>query len=749
MLPNAVGRRNPYIAGRALDQPSGFFGRDDVLRLVESELQSEHQSAVVLFGQRRIGKTSILLQLLRRLPSPPFVPVYFDLMDRAQRPLSHVLFELASTIAARTGVASPPLDAFDEAGSAFRQSFLPSVYDSLGEAQRLVLLFDEFDVLDIDAEEHLPPTAASRAFFPYLRQLMQGEPRLGFVFVVGRRAEDLSISVKATFKAARYKRVTVLDETTARELVTTAERQGTLILSEDAVARIVGLTGGHPYFTQLLCQILWNDANAPGAQGIGRIGSHAVESTAPRAVEAGQNILEWIWDGLPPAERVIFAAIAQASEEGTVVSEDTLLELLQRHGIRILTKELELAPRTLISWEMLRHVDGGYGFQLELMRRWVAQQKPLPLVKDELDRIVPLADSLYRTGNGFYRQGELDVAADQLQRALRLNPNHLKARLLLGQVLQEQGRLSDSVTEFEEAYRYDEDAARYPLARALLLKGHDMERAEDEGGALVAYERVLAISPREKVAQERIAGLWSKRGDLAMQSDNLNAALLAYEKAGSTARVAAVKERLDAQESERIDRETDVVYEDAEACIQRGDWETAIQLHSRLTALRPLDERWAGLVERATLSRDLENSYKEGCEAYFQGRWHDAQRHFASVVYARPDYRQAASRLAQVVDEQRRALLPRSSIFSALARVAIPLAALMTALRMGYTERSDGSTLGNLYHLAIASEPGVVSLTGYVASMMILGAVIVGQEVAVHSARRWLRPTKIGRFFES
>ncbi|MBM3127783.1 MAG: hypothetical protein FJ009_04010 [Chloroflexi bacterium] len=53
--------RNPYIAGKALNDARGFFGREDVFRLVETVLSSPDQNSVVLFGQRRIG--SILLDL--------------------------------------------------------------------------------------------------------------------------------------------------------------------------------------------------------------------------------------------------------------------------------------------------------------------------------------------------------------------------------------------------------------------------------------------------------------------------------------------------------------------------------------------------------------------------------------------------------------------------------------------------------------------------------------------------------------
>ena len=58
---------NPYVAGRALDEDRAFFGREEMFQMVETEFRSPDRNAVVLFGQRRIGKTSILKQLKRRL----------------------------------------------------------------------------------------------------------------------------------------------------------------------------------------------------------------------------------------------------------------------------------------------------------------------------------------------------------------------------------------------------------------------------------------------------------------------------------------------------------------------------------------------------------------------------------------------------------------------------------------------------------------------------------------------------------
>ena len=287
-----------------------------------------------------------------------------------------VLYELAATIAAEFHVPQSHEAVFAPTGESFRAQFLPLLLQSLGDDIRPVILFDEFDVLDVAAEERLPDFAAARAFFPFLRRLMEEEPRLSFVFVVGRKAEDLSINVKATFKAVRYQRISVLDTESARQLIGLAEREGTLHFTAAAIDRLLSLTTRHPYFTQLMCQLLFDQAYAESLATTPTIDVDDVERVIPKALEAGENIFEWIWDGLPPAERVIFSAVAEVTGANELISEEELTGVLQRHGIRILIRELELAPKTLIEWEMLRRVDGGYGFFIDLMRRWVAQRKP-------------------------------------------------------------------------------------------------------------------------------------------------------------------------------------------------------------------------------------------------------------------------------------------------------------------------------------------------------------------------------------
>ena len=138
--------QNPYIAGNPVGDSSSFVGRDDVLREVGNVLRRPQDNAIVLYGQRRIGKTSILQYLAKWLPTQgEYCPVDFDLQDKATLPLGEVLLELARKIAHIRNLPNPDLGTDPE--TAFKEVWLPNVLENLPSDTALVILFDEFDVL--------------------------------------------------------------------------------------------------------------------------------------------------------------------------------------------------------------------------------------------------------------------------------------------------------------------------------------------------------------------------------------------------------------------------------------------------------------------------------------------------------------------------------------------------------------------------------------------------------------------------
>jgi len=176
---------NPYLAGEPIYDPEEFFGREEIVEWVTKELQLG-TSMLALWGQRRIGKTSLLLQVTQTLSEQAnFVPVYFDLQGQALRPLGEVLLDLIDTIINELdGVESPNLGENHDYDSFFVK-FLPIFYKLVGNRE-LVLLLDEFDELDPLAD------SAVTTLFPFLFNLMTNHVKLRLVYATGRFVDDVT-----------------------------------------------------------------------------------------------------------------------------------------------------------------------------------------------------------------------------------------------------------------------------------------------------------------------------------------------------------------------------------------------------------------------------------------------------------------------------------------------------------------------------------------------------------------------------
>ncbi len=522
-------KTNPYIAGNPVGGGEAFIGRADVLRDVLRVLKSPNENGMVLYGQRRIGKTSVLQELAASLPQKgPYAPVYFDLQDKAALSLDNVLRQLAEQILYKLDI--PSLDNLnDDFPTGFQKKFLPYVLSRLPEETALVLLFDEFDVLSGRPSGE----QAGLAFFPYLRDLMSGDKnRLKFIFVIGRRPEDLSNVYLSLFKGVKSCHVSLLSVDDTVDLVQLSEKNDSLKWPDEAAEKVYNLTGGHPYLTQQLCQVIWENLYDEDPEDAPVVRSEDVEQAVPEAVKSATNSLEWLWNGLGPAERVVASALAEAGPE--IITQDKLEKCLMESGVRILIGELQNAPRVLEEWDLIKPEHDGYRIRVEMLRRWIVQRKPLSRVQDEIDRIIPLADNLFNAAYGFYQGDDLEEATSNLHKAIKLNPNHLKANQLLAEIFLAKGNIDDALSLLEKLYEYNPSAARPRLVQALLAQA---EKEEKENERLAFYERVLELEPDQAEAVVEYKKIWEKRGDDVLKNNETDAALEAYNKAGAIKKI--------------------------------------------------------------------------------------------------------------------------------------------------------------------------------------------------------------------
>ena len=122
---------NPYIAGAPVIEKRMFFGREDIFSWIERSLSGKFVDHIlVIHGQRRVGKTSVLKHLGNRLPDK-FIPIFIDLQGRVNTSLPRFLWWLAREITRALDLPEPQRDRFEGDPDYFESEFLPEVEKQL------------------------------------------------------------------------------------------------------------------------------------------------------------------------------------------------------------------------------------------------------------------------------------------------------------------------------------------------------------------------------------------------------------------------------------------------------------------------------------------------------------------------------------------------------------------------------------------------------------------------------------------
>jgi tetratricopeptide (TPR) repeat protein len=514
-------RKNPYIIGRPVSEAERFFDRENLFRFLSDSLAQRAQ-VILLHGQRRIGKSSVLAQIPNQLAEEPYQFVVLSLEGKSQKPLAKLLHDLARDIREDLNlpIELPTEAALAEQPEDFADRFLVGVQQQIqrqGTPDReLVLLFDEFDTLG-----NYHPDAAATHLFPYLSEAIARHKFLHIIPVIGRRLEDLP-TLLGLFRKAPTFEIGLLNQTHTNDLITQPTAD-VMFYEPDGLNAIWDLTAGHPYFTQVLCFALFTQAREDDWW---QITAADVERAVDRAIELGEGGLAWFWDGLPIPERVFFAATAEVAEiklresDSLEVKEGDPLVLLEDSGI-ILTDCLHNAQRNLLDWKYLRQIKrveapetverGSYKITIELVRRWLIRRHGIKQEMWELQDLEPSAKSDYEAARELRQQRSFYAAIQRYETALALNPNHISTIFELAECLLATQASRRAIAVFERAYQVDpfralDGLTRAHLGYAQLLIDRDQLAEAEQSIAVVEGLDETAEAPkrlRQMIAAKR------------------------------------------------------------------------------------------------------------------------------------------------------------------------------------------------------------------------------------------------------
>ncbi|MCW9682807.1 ABC transporter substrate-binding protein [Dolichospermum planctonicum UHCC 0167] len=359
--------RNPYIIGRPIGYRELLFGRKSIFKLVQENLQ-QSQQLLLLYGQRRIGKSSIILSIPQQLAEVNgFVFVTFDLSFYSQQPWSSILAALAQAIVdnleLETSISPPTTTELELEINIFERQFLPQVYQQL-ENKNLVLLLDEFDAL-IGQDLESSAIELTKKIFRRLSDITKRNNKLFIVISIGEHLAS-TLNILKIFEDVPKIEIGLLDKDSTKELIT-KPAQGVLEYEEEAIKAIFNLSAGHPYCTQIICFAIFSRARE---QNSFKITSADVERIVDTAIEIGEAGLSWFWYAFSIPEQVVFSAIAQAQETG-----QNYLKLLEIQKIDAKNQLINQARKQLVDNGFLDAT--GEKIKVELVRRWIIKRYPL------------------------------------------------------------------------------------------------------------------------------------------------------------------------------------------------------------------------------------------------------------------------------------------------------------------------------------------------------------------------------------
>lgn len=507
---------NPFRVGTEIRDPADFVGRRKILRAISGKMI--RLQSVSLHGERRTGKTSLLLYLahpdtrsVTGLPST-HIPVYFDFQGVAQASSVGVWQAIVDTIADQIKQRLPngQVEAERFLTTVVRRSEVPGLFvtglqEALAHLDRsgfkFHLLFDEFERTADN------PHLGDR-FYDALRSLPTRTKNVSYVIATRTGLAELQL------KSGSYKKIsspffnifTTLTlrpfqgDEVIRLILDYLDRSGTdFFLAERLRAQLLFLyevTGYHPFFLQTLCYHLYERLDQPDWPQVRQ------EALADFERDSEPHF-EYYWDVSSEEEQLLVEKLATRQSidwdqrENMVLVESLkgrCLTVRAEFGWRLFSSSFArwVEERQLAIWytEGVKQMAAGMLQQARTNLSRILELRPgyrdVDVRLGEVDRLLEL-DTLY------YKALECEVAGDWAE-----------AQSLLIQILKMEPHYKDASLRLEKVQKW-------LRVQALYNEGIEALRRKDFKKAIERFDRVLDI---DLTHQQAKASLEEAKGQL-------------------------------------------------------------------------------------------------------------------------------------------------------------------------------------------------------------------------------------------
>lgn len=371
---------NPYVAPGPVSGEL-FVGREDLLRRLEGLWAEEGPSpSVILYGHRRMGKSSILHNLGTRFGEHTVIVDFNLQLIGPVRSSGELLYDLALALYDRLSeenderMAEPVEEQFlSHSPYTALNRYLDHV-DRIRHGRRFIIAIDEFEIIEAGIKDGL----LEPELLAYWRGLIQTHSWIIIAFAGLHTLQEMTQDYwNPLFSSVTAIPVSYLSQAAARRLITRPTNDFSLDYDSEAVDLIIRLTNGQPYLVQHLCRSLVGRLNhllfEEGVERCRRLTLDDVQDIidSPEYYSDASAYFAGVWqqaeEAQPPGQAQILTAMARS--EAGMSAED----IAQNTGLSL--TQTEFALRTLKRHDVIDSHQGYWRFSAELMRLWLLRQK--------------------------------------------------------------------------------------------------------------------------------------------------------------------------------------------------------------------------------------------------------------------------------------------------------------------------------------------------------------------------------------
>ncbi|MFH1847105.1 MAG: ATP-binding protein [Candidatus Omnitrophota bacterium] len=370
--------RNPFVFSKEVEGKN-FCNRKKEIKELSGFVRSSQN--VMIFSQRRFGKTSLIKEVLRQARKEGILTVYVDLYAV----LSEEQLVKAYSEAVSNSLLSKTEKAFKNAGKLFKQLQPVLTHDDEGKpvfkvdidrAKTIPLLEDVIDsanrtvekkrkkaVIVFDEFQQIGQFKNDRAE-KILRTHIQKHQNISYFFMGSKKhliMDMFNNTNRPFYKLAAPYPLKKIGKTELVVFISEKFKNEEKRIDEDTASSIIEICECHPYYVQYLCYVIWENTKTGEIINCGKVADGIkvlLEWTSPT--------YEATWGLLTTKQKKVMETVAKMSEEEKIFSA----EVINRFGLGA-PSSLQRSLKSLIDKDLVDKENDKYTIIDLFFKKWI------------------------------------------------------------------------------------------------------------------------------------------------------------------------------------------------------------------------------------------------------------------------------------------------------------------------------------------------------------------------------------------